>query len=78
MKTIESKIDNLDITSVSPITDVTSKSSFHPTSKTDFNPISIAAQADGANDIVALAGAFAECKVRDWKNAKTNYLTEHL
>lgn len=45
-------------------------------SKTDFNPISIARQAPGADKIVAMAGVFKACTVTDWKEAKEEALAD--
>ena len=44
------------------------------TSKTDFMLKSKVMSVPGASDIVSMKGAFAGCKVADWKSAKANIL----
>lgn len=59
------------------IMDIISKSDFLPQSKSDFHPISIAKNAPGAADIVAMAGAFSACKLGDdWKQEVAGYLAQ--
>lgn len=40
--------------------------------------LSTAKKAKGANDIVAIAGAFSACKVDDWKLEKEHYLKSSI
>lgn len=71
---MESKYQGSEIRSEINARDIASITSNRIISQTDFNPISIARNAPGADEIVALAGAFSACKVRDWKAEKEQYL----
>lgn len=67
---------NANVTSRVDIVDIISKSDLNLTSKSGFNPISIAQNAPGAADIAAMAGAFSACQLgTDWKEDIEVYLT---
>ena len=66
------------ITSITgSVRDITSTIDLNVESKSTLDIVSLAKKADGAGEIMALAGAFGACHVDNWKAEKSNYLREH-
>lgn len=62
---------NIPVSQMRDFMDIVSKHNWQVVSKTEFNPISIAKNAPGADEIEALAGAFSSCTLNeDWKTRK--------
>lgn len=78
MKNLESKYSEQVISKAKKQDDIYSKTIPDIESKTTSDIISTAKKAKGANDIVALAGAFSACKVDDWKLEKEHYLKSSI
>jgi len=78
MSNIESKYSEQVMSRMQVQNDIYSKTVLDIESKTTADIISIAKKTDGANEIVALAGAFSACKVKDWKTEKESCLKDSL
>lgn len=74
---VQSITINVPISQVKELVDIASKHNWDIISKTDFNPISIAENAPGAEIIDELEGVFASCHVaEDWKEIKYQELKD--
>lgn len=79
MNDIESKYKGKILSKTDSVVDLTSKSSLQIDSKKEWSLLSDARKADGAADIVAMAGVFSKCRRQETGDARMDYLIrKHL
>lgn len=74
MKDIESKYDGNVTSKTDSVVSLTSKSSLHIESRKDWKILSDARKAEGAADVVAMAGVFSKCGRVKSGDERLNYL----
>ncbi|MBR4572459.1 MAG: hypothetical protein IKO28_03465 [Prevotella sp.] len=78
MDKITSKYNGKIISKDDTLSNISSKTESNVTSTTNFQLDSKVMSAPGASDIVAMLGAFSDCSVYDWKDAKGALLRRSL